>query len=363
MNGQFSNRRSFLIGAAAAAGAGYLAHGLGGFPAIAAPAPAAARKQVMIGGRRIRVVDIHAHCVIPRAAAALQGSDLKGQFPQLQVLGPQRIPEMDRRGIDVQVLSINGYWWYAANRDVAARIVRAHDEGIAEWVKANSTRFVGLTSPALQHPDLAAEQLEYAVRNLGMRGASIGGNVRGEVPSSEKYDPFWRKAEELQVPIFMHPTNADFLVQDNTFKGRGDLGNIVGNPMETTLFLSKLIFDGTFDRFPRLKVCGAHGGGFLPSYFGRTQVTCDVRDNANCANRKKPQEYLRTNIMADTMVFSDEGLRHLVAEMGVSQIVYGTDIPFNWPDTLDLVVNATFLTDAQKEAIIGGNLINLLKIT
>jgi aminocarboxymuconate-semialdehyde decarboxylase len=92
-------------------------------------------------------------------------------------------------------------------------------------------------------------------------------------------------------------------------------------------------------------------------------LTCDVRDNANCANKKKPQEYLRTNIMADTMVFSEEGLRHLVAEMGTSQIVYGTDIPFNWPDTLDIVANASFLTNAQKEAIIGGNLINLLKIT
>jgi aminocarboxymuconate-semialdehyde decarboxylase len=318
----------------------------------------------MIGGRRVRVVDIHAHCVIPAAQQVIQGTDVRGNFAGFQILGPERLVEMDKRGIDVQVLSVNAYWWYAAgDRNLAGRIVRTHDEGIANWVKANPTRFVGLTSPALQHPDLAAEQLDYAVKTLGMRGASIGGNVRGEVPSSEKYDPFWRKAEELQVPIFMHPTNADFLVEDNTFKGRGDLGNIVGNPMETTLFLTKLIFDGVFDRFPRLKVCGAHGGGFLPSYFGRTQVTCDVRDNANCANKKKPQEYLRTNIMADTMVFSEEGLRHLVAEMGTSQIVYGTDIPFNWPDTLDIVANASFLTNAQKEAIIGGNLINLLKIT
>ena len=363
MNGQFSNRRRFLMGAAAAAGAASLGGSLSSLSAFAAPAPAA-RKRVMIGGRPVRVVDIHAHCVIPAAQDVIRGTNVQGNFARFQILGPERLVEMDRRGIDVQALSVNAYWWYAAaERDLAARIVRTHDEGIADWVKANPTRFVGLTSPALQYPDLAAEQLEHAVRNLGMRGASIGGNVRGEVPSSEKYDAFWRKAEELQVPIFMHPTNADFLVQDNTFKGRGDLGNIIGNPMETTLFLSKLIFDGTFDRFPRLKVCGAHAGGYLPSYFGRTQVTCDVRDNANCANTKKPADYLRTNILADTMVFSEEGLRHLVAEMGTSQVVYGTDIPFNWPDTLDLIVNASFLSDAQKEAIIGGNLINLLKIS
>jgi aminocarboxymuconate-semialdehyde decarboxylase len=364
MNTSSSNRRRFLMGAAAAAGAMSLGGSLNSLSAFAAPAPAAgARKTVTIGGRRMRVVDIHAHCVIPAAEAVIQGTGVEGDFPRGQVLGPQRIAAMDQRGIDVQVLSINGYWWYAANRDVAARIVRTHDEGIAAWVKANPTRFVALTSPSLQHPDLAAEQLDYAVKTLGMRGASVGGNVRGEMISSEKYDPFWRKAEELQVPIFMHPTNADFLVNDNTFKGRGDLGNIIGNPMETTLFLSSLIFDGTLDRFPRLKVCGAHGGGYLPSYFARTQVTCDVRPNARCANKKNPREYLRSQIMADTMVFTDEGLRHLVNEMGTSQIVYGTDIPFNWPDTLDLVVNASFLTDAQKEAIIGGNLINLLKIT
>ena len=365
MNASSSNRRRFLMGAAAAAGAASLGGSLNSLSAFAAPAPAAgARKTVTIGGRRMRVVDIHAHCVIPRAEEVIRGTNVEGDFPRGQILGPNRIAAMDQRGIDVQVLSINQYWWYAAtDRALASRIVRAHDEGIAEWVKANPTRFVALTSPSLQHPDLAAEQLDYAVKTLGFRGASVGGNVRGEMISSEKYDPFWRKAEELQVPIFMHPTNADFLVNDNTFKGRGDLGNIVGNPMETTLFLTSLIFNGTFDRFPRLKVCGAHGGGFLPSYFARTQVTCDVRPNAGCANKKNPREYLRSNIMADTMVFTDEALRHLVAEMGTSQIVYGTDIPFNWPDTLDLVVNATFLTDAQKEAIIGGNLINLLKIT
>ena len=201
---RISNRRNFLLGAAAAAAAGSFSGSLHELSAFAAPAPAPARKQVMIGGRRVRVVDIHAHCVIPAAQQVIQGTDVRGNFAGFQVLGPERLVEMDKRGIDVQVLSVNAYWWYAAaDRNLASRIVRTHDEGIANWVKANPTRFVGLTSPALQHPDLAAEQLDYAVKTLGMRGASIGGNVRGEVPSSEKYDPFWRKAEELQAPIFM----------------------------------------------------------------------------------------------------------------------------------------------------------------
>ena len=145
--------------------------------------------------------------------------------------------------------------------------------------------------------------------------------------------------------------------------GRGDLGNIIGNPLETTYFLSRLIFDGTLDKFPGLRVCGAHAGGYLPSYLGRTDVACDVRADANCANKKRPREYFKRELLVDTMVFSDEGLRHLVAEVGVGQIVYGTDVPFNWPVTVDLVLNASLLSDADKEAILGGNLTRLLRIT
>jgi aminocarboxymuconate-semialdehyde decarboxylase len=123
-----------------------------------------------------------------------------------------------------------------------------------------------------------------------------------------------------------------------------------------------LIFDGTLDKFPGLRVCAAHAGGYLPSYLGRTEVACKVRSNANCANKKKPSEYLKSQIFIDTMIFSEEGLRHLVAEAGVGQIVYGTDTTFNWPATVDLILNAPFLSDADKEAILSRNLMKLLRI-
>ena len=116
------------------------------------------------------------------------------------------------------------------------------------------------------------------------------------------------------------------------------------------------------DKFPGLRVCAAHAGGYLPSYLGRTEVACQVRGNANCANKKRPSEYLRSQIFIDTMIFSEEGLRHLVAEMGVGQIVYGTDVPFNWPVTVDLILNAQFLGNAEKEAILSKNLMKLLRI-
>jgi aminocarboxymuconate-semialdehyde decarboxylase len=322
----------------------------------------AARREVSIGGRRVRVIDIHAHGAIEAVYPLTRGTALEREMPRNRVI-EGRIDYMNERGIDISVLSVNGYWWYDADRALATDLIRTQDEGLAEWCTRHPDRFVALSSVALQHPELAAEQLEYAVTELGLRGASIGGHVDGEVPSSERFDPFWAKAEELDVPVFMHPGGAENVIREGGLDGRGDLGNIIGNPLETTVFFSHLIFDGTFDRFPNLKVCGAHGGGYLPSYFGRTDVACEVRSDAECANQKSPREYLRTQILADTMVFSEEGLRHLVAEMGASQVVYGTDQPLNWPHTLDLIIESPSLTNPQKEAILGGNLMRLLRIS
>jgi aminocarboxymuconate-semialdehyde decarboxylase len=319
---------------------------------------------VTIGGRRVRVIDVHCHSVVPEVAAVVKGTPFErnAQGGGGNVLGPQRLQLMDQQGVDIQALSINGYWWYAADRALARQIVSAQNEGLAKWVAAHPDRFVAMASVALQHPDLAAEQLEDGIKRLGLRGVSIGGHVNGEDLSSPKYDPFWAKAADLGALVFMHPGGADNIIKDGALRGRGDLGNIIGNPLETTYFLSRLIFDGTLDKFPGLRVCGAHAGGYLPSYLGRTDVACDVRANANCANKKHPREYFRSQLFADTMVFSDEGLRHLVAELGVGQIVYGTDVPFNWPVTVDLVLNASFLTNADKEAILSGNLQKLLRI-
>jgi aminocarboxymuconate-semialdehyde decarboxylase len=232
---------------------------------------------------------------------------------------------------------------------------------LAAWCSAHPDRFVALTSPALQFPDLAAQQLEHAVKNLKMRGAAIGTDVEGEPLSMPKYDPFWAKAQELGVIVFMHPNEPPNVIKQG-LKGRGDLNNIIGMPFGTTVSLSQLIFEGTFDRFPGLKICAAHGGGYIPSYLGRTEIACAVRSNANCANKKKPSEYLKSQIFVDSMVFSSEAIRHLVAEIGASQIVYGTDGPsLSWPDSIDTILGAQ-ITDAEKEAILGGNLAKILKL-
>src|ERR1700676_516678 len=361
------NRRDFLKTAAGAT-AGVLITG-SGFADAALQTPQSApvkRREVSIGGKRVKVVDMHAHCVVPEVADLVKdtkfASSTETRARGSNVMGPERLKSLDERGIDVQVLSINGYWFYGAERDLASKIVKLHDEKLSEWCKAHSDRYVALSSVALQFLDLAAEQLEHAVKELGLRGAAIGGHVLGEDLSGPRFDPFWAKAQELGIVVFMHPQGAENVIRKDGLKGRGDLGNIIGNPLETTVFLTHMMFDGTLDRFPGLKICAAHGGGYLPSYLGRTEVACKVRNNADCANKKLPSEYLKKNIMVDTIIISEEGLRHLVAEVGTSQIVYGTDEPFVWPLTLDIILNAPFLSDAQKEAILGGNLVKLLRL-
>jgi aminocarboxymuconate-semialdehyde decarboxylase len=363
------NRRAFIKGMAGAT-AGVVATARRFLDAATQPievrgqdhAPAGSpvmHREIGVGGKRSKVIDVHAHATIPEVAEVVRGTPLERYAQSGRALGPDRIQELDRRGIDIQLLDINTFWWYAADRDLAAKIVDVHDKGLAAWCNSHQDRFRALTSPALQFPDLAAQQLEHAVRDLRMVGAAVGGHVQGEPLSDPKYDPFWAKAQELDVMVFMHPNNAENLTREGALKGRGDLENVVGNPLETTVFLSHMIYDGVLDRFPNLKLCAAHAGGYMPSYLGRSEVACDVRQNAGCVNRKKPSAYLKRQIYVDSLVFSAEGIRHLVAEVGASQIVYGTDIPFVWPDTIDAILGA-HITDAEKEAILGGNLSKLL---
>jgi aminocarboxymuconate-semialdehyde decarboxylase len=357
-----SNRRDFLkTMGTATAGAFVLGHKLDTLAQ-------GRRREVFIGGRRIKVVDIHAHHFIPEVLEVTDGSPLAAAAKrQLGVnpnrpLGPHWLQYMDQEGIDVTALNMNP-WWYSADRDLARRIVTVQNEKTAEWCARYPDRFVGMATVALQHPDLAAEQLEEGVTQLGMRGAPIGGSVEGEELSSPRFDPFWAKAEELGVPLFMHPQPAPGTTENDRLQGAGGLGNTIGNPLETTVALSHMIFEGVFDRFPGLRICAAHAGGYLPSYLGRSEVRCSRATQGEAGCPKKPfPEYFRREILIDTMIFREEGLRHLVAEVGVSQMVYGTDYPFDWPVGIDFILGASFLSDADKEAILGGNLVRLLRL-
>src|SRR5256714_577400 len=335
----------------------------------AAPARAQARRrEVMVGGRRVKTVDVHAHCAVPEAMA-LMGMKLStpgSTLPPLLHMATQaseRIRAMDEQGIDVEALSINPYW-YKADRDVASQLIKLQNEKLAEACAAHPDRFVAFASVALQHPDLAAEQLEEGVKKYGLRGAGVGGSVNGEDLADPKFHPFWAKAEQLAVLVFIHPqaTGAAADLQAR-LKGSGGLENAIGNPLETTIALSHLIFEGTLDRFPGLKICAAHGGGYLPSYAARSDAICvTFPDRCTKPLRKKPTEYLR-QLYFDSLVFTPEALRHLVAETGPNQIVMGTDYPFPWTRTsVDHILGTPGLSDDERVAMLGGTAAKLLNI-
>jgi aminocarboxymuconate-semialdehyde decarboxylase len=318
---------------------------------------AAPRRQVVLGGRRVKTVDVHAHCAVPEAMA-LMG---KNVTPQTLLMGPERVQQMDAQGIDVEALSINPYW-YEAERDLARQIITIQNEKLAEVCAAQPDRFVAFATVALQHPNLAAEQLEEGVKKLGLRGASIGGSVNGEELSDPKFHPFWAKAEELGALIFLHPQGMPDL--QKRLQGNGLLTNVIGNPLETTIALSHLIFEGTLDRFPGLKICAAHGGGYLPSYSARSDHGCLTFPDrcSKTSLKKRPTEYLR-DLYFDSLVFTPEALRHLVAECGASQIMLGTDYPYPWTSTaVEHILGTPSLNDAERAAILGNTACTLLRI-
>jgi aminocarboxymuconate-semialdehyde decarboxylase len=369
---QMPNRRTFVrCIASAATGALVAGEGLFASALSAAQGASPARRRATIGGRRITVVDIHAHTFVPEVWDLVRDTPLaavaKANLTGAIALGPgtaARLQYMDKEGIDYQAINVNA-WGYSADRPLARDLIQLQNEKIAQAVAAHPDRFVGMATLALQHPDLAAEQLDYAVRKLGLRGAAIGGSVEGVELSDRRFDPFWAKAEELGVMLFMHPQQATGTTQNARLQGKGGLGNTIGNPLETTVFLSHLIFEGTLDRFPGLRLCGAHAGGYLPSYSGRSDALCG-RGGGNgddCrALKRKPSEYFRSQLYIDSMIFQEAGLRHLIEQVGADRIFYGTDYPFDWPVGIDFIVNARGISNAQKEAILGGNLVKLLRI-
>lgn len=355
-------RRDFMKTAAATAGVVFTGCNI---PGVAHAQ--GARKQTIINGRRIKTIDIHAHCVIPEAVAAT-GRDPKTILAgttrgsnELFIGAEPRLRAMDSQGIDIEALSINPTW-YGLEREMAAKVVQLQNEKLAELCATHPDRFVAFASLALQHPDLAVQQLETAVKKYNMRGAAIGGNVGNEEFANPKFNPVWAKAEELGVLLFIHPSSPQELA--NRYKGNGWLSNAIGNPLDTTIALSHLIFEGTLDKFPGLKICSAHGGGFLGSYAPRSDYSCMVSPtncNPNIKLKKKPTEYLR-QMYFDTLVFTPEALRHLAAEVGVSQLMLGTDYPFPWQDKGIEHIMASPFTDEERIAMLSTTAAKLMGI-
>jgi aminocarboxymuconate-semialdehyde decarboxylase len=274
----------------------------------------------------------------------------------------QRIKDMDRMGIDIQAVSVApAQYYYWAEAGVGLDLSRMQNDRLAEIVASHPDRFVGLGTVPLQDARLATAELVRCVKKLGMRGVQINTNVAGVDLADKRLglDRFFAKAQELDVVMLMHPLGFDHgeRMIDYYFN------NVIGNPLESTLAVGHLIFGGVLDRFPDLKFCVAHAGGYLPHYPARMDHAWRARADASTIIKKKPSSYLK-KFYFDTLTFDSMMLDQMIDRYGARKVVLGTDYPYDMgdDDPIKLVRSVTRLTPAEQDLIMGGNAARLLKI-
>lgn len=321
------------------------------------------------------IVDIHCHLSIPAADAyirsniadvpnafAFASDDTKQVnarvFPALagKLNGVnERLIDMDFLGVDVQAISPSpGQYYYYAPPEVGRAAARLINDGMAEAAALHPDRLVGMGTVPLQNVDMAISEMRRCVHDLGLRGIEISSHVNGRELAHEQFRPFFAAAEDLGILLFMHPLG----FSHGNRLAEHYLDNIIGNPIESTIAVSHLIFGGVLDAHPGLKLCVAHGGGYLPGYWGRMDHAFRAREDCRRNISREPSTYLR-QIWFDTLVFDRQELDHLVASHGADRLCLGTDYPFDMSEPDPCAFHA-HLSDEFKARILGLNAADLL---
>lgn len=292
------------------------------------------------------VIDVHAHHV-PAAVLDITGGALPAdrRAGDITDLG-SRLDAMTSVGVDVQVLSA---WMGFLARD--ANTARRHNDAMAASVASHPDRFVGLAVAPLEQPADAPAEVERAVRELDLRGVEMGTAIAGKNLDEPELGPFYRKVEELRVPIFIHPVNPTLGVER---LGKYRLENLIGNVTETAVAVASLIFGGVLEEFPRLQIYLAHGGGSCPYIRGRWDHGLQYQ-NLNARTQKAPSEYLKM-LRYDALTHSTDALEYLVGLVGAERVMMGTDYPFAMGEPHPVeAIEATALSGAEKRSITGDN--------
>lgn len=325
-------------------------------------------------------VDIHAHVLVPEAAAfagphvdlktiplaffatddtkALnrkQDADRRPVF----TISDARWAELDAMGIDLQVLAPPPpQCYYTVPEEIAVKATRMVNDGVAAAVAQNPKRLAGLGSVAMQHPAEAVAELR-RLMGLGLKGVQLLTNVAGRELSDPAFEPFWAEAAKLNALVMIHPNG----FTEGQRLTRHYFNNVVGNPFETTLALHYLIFDGVLERHPDLRILAVHGGGYLPAYSGRIDHAWGARSDARAGLPKPPTHYLR-QVYFDSIVFTPHQLEYLVQQFGADRILMGTDFPFDMADSdpVGHVRSVASFDEATVAAICGGNAQRLLDL-
>jgi aminocarboxymuconate-semialdehyde decarboxylase len=325
-------------------------------------------------------IDVHSHVAVPAAAKLVepyldwatiplahfanaetkalsqkQESDIRARSGH-----EHRLADLDAMGIDVQIIAPPPpQCYYTIPLDIAVKATQIVNDGIAEFCATNSERFKGFGAVPMTDGKEAAKELERCRKQLGFTGVEILTNVAGKELSDPAFAPFWQKAEELGVLVMIHPngfTEASRLT-------RFYFNNVIGNPLETTIALHYLIFDGVLERHPRLKILAVHGGGYLGAYSGRIDHAWGARSDSHGALPEPPTTYLK-RIYVDTVVFTPHQLAALVDLFGGDHVLLGTDYPYDMAeyDPLGHIAAVENLDAATVAALAGGNAKKLLSL-
>lgn len=266
-----------------------------------------------------------------------------------------RLEHMDRMGVDVQGLAtfVSEYFYWAPG-PAAAESARIQNDNLASAAADNPDRFVaiGATVP-LQDIDLAIAEMDRAVDDLGFKGLQIGGTVNGRNLDEARFRPFWAAVEAKGIPVILHPDGFPESERLSDYF----LVNCIGNPLETMVASTRMIFSGLFEEHPGIKLVLLHGGGYLPFYSSRADHTWSARPETRIQIPDHPPSHYMKKLFYDTMVFQPLYLRHLIEIVGTDRVMLGTDFPFDMSETdpVGLIESTEGLTDQDRSAIAGGN--------
>lgn len=321
------------------------------------------------------VIDFHAHMLEKEVLARARVKTVLTGFGTRQppiVSGPQRtamfekmldparqIEDMDRLGIDVNVISsatvIQGTSW--ADPATELDLTRHINDRAAEWCAAYPQRYVGSFVLPLQDIDLSMREFDRAVNELKLKVANLSSSYGGAYLGHSRFHPLWDAVVRSDVTAFIHPEG----VKDLWFQDFG-LWNSVGQPIEEAKVMASIIYEGVFDRFPAVKIVMAHGGGYLPHYFGRLDRNVANMPESTKNISAKPSDYLRS-FYYDSCTYSASVTEALVRRVGADRLVMGSDYAVGDPDPIGSVEAVANIGEKELSLVTGGTAARLLGLT
>ncbi|MSO67677.1 MAG: amidohydrolase [Pseudolabrys sp.] len=318
---------------------------------------------------KLRTIDTHTHILTQETAALLTKAGAKvtitpdsAESAALDVAGivyrpfptggfdiARRLKDMDAAGVDVHVLSATPQTYlYSLGDELSATTAAIQNDQMAKHIAAYPDRFMGIATLPLAQPARAADELKRAMTKLGLRGAMFASNVKGMNLDDPSFEPLWATAQALGAFMFVHPNNVAGADRLKSYY----LANLIGNPLDTTIAAASLYFGGVMDRYPKLKIMLAHGGGFTPYQAARWEHGWAVRPEPKKNVPAQPKN-IAGRFYYDTILHSAPVLEFMIKQVGADRVMLGSDYPYDM-GMVDCVshVRGLKISDADKAMIL-----------